>query len=128
VLGQRPPVYTIWYLRKSQADPRILEAAPPGEGDYIQLGQEGIDWDGDGRIAEDGPGGDDPNRNWAADWQPDSVHSDALDCPFQSPEAKAINDFLVAHPNIASLQSYTPSSTRSRSAGCGRCTRPTRCR
>jgi hypothetical protein len=93
-------------MRKSQADPRILEAAPPGQGDYIMLGQEGIDRDGDGRIGEDGPGSYDGNRNWAADWQPDYVQSGALDYPFQLPEAKAINDFLLAHPNIAGVQSY----------------------
>ena len=93
-------------MRKSQADPRILEAAPPGQGDYIQLGQEGIDRDGDGRIGEDGPGSYDGNRNWAADWQPDYVQSGALDYPFQLPEARAVNDFLLAHPNIAGVQSY----------------------
>ncbi|MCK7491971.1 MAG: hypothetical protein MZW92_10165 [Comamonadaceae bacterium] len=42
----------------------ILEPVPFGEtGDYILLGQEGVDNDGDGLVNEDGPGGYDRNRN-----------------------------------------------------------------
>ena len=79
----------------------------PGEtGDYILLGQEGVDHDGDGRVGEDGPGSYDPNRNFAADWQPNYIQGGAMDYPFQLPEAKAVNDFLLAHPNIAGLQTY----------------------
>ena len=29
-----------------------------------------------------------------------------MDYPFQLPEAKAVNDFLLAHPNVAGVQSY----------------------
>ena len=84
-----------------------MEPVPFGEkGDYILLGEEGIDDDGDGRVNEDGPGGYDGNRNWAIDWQPDYVQSGAMDYPFQLPEAKAENDFLMAHPNIAGVQAY----------------------
>jgi len=93
--------------RKNAADPRILEPVKPGEkGDYVLLGMEGIDHDGDGRVGEDPPGGYDPNRNFASDWQPNYVQSGAMDYPFQLPEAKAVNDFLMAHPNIAGLQTY----------------------
>ena len=94
-------------FRKNAADPRILEPVKPGEkGDYVLLGMEGIDHDGDGRVGEDGPGGYDPNRNFAADWQPNYVQSGAMDYPFQLPEAKAMNDFLIAHPNVAGLQTF----------------------
>jgi|WetSurMetagenome_2_1015567.scaffolds.fasta_scaffold51171_2 hypothetical protein len=93
--------------RKSAADPRLMEPVPAGEkGDYILLGQEGVDHDGDGRVAEDGPGSYDPNRNFASDWQPNYIQSGAMDYPFQLPEAKAVNDFWMAHPNIAGLQTY----------------------
>jgi len=93
--------------RVSAADPRIMEPVPPGEkGDWILLGQEGLDHDGDGRVGEDGPGSYDPNRNFAADWQPNYVQSGAMDYPFQLPEARAVNDFLLAHPNVAGLQTY----------------------
>jgi hypothetical protein len=84
-----------------------MEPVPFGEkGDYILLGDEGIDDDGDGRVNEDGPGGYDGNRNWALDWQPNYVQSGAMDYPFQLPEARAENEFLMAHPNIAGVQAY----------------------
>ncbi|OGD18342.1 MAG: hypothetical protein A2W03_05600 [Candidatus Aminicenantes bacterium RBG_16_63_16] len=93
--------------RLSSTDPRILEAAPQGEaGDYILLGPEGLDNDGDGRVNEDGPGGYDQNRNWAADWQPEYVQRGAMNYPFELPEARGVADFLAAHPNIAGVQSY----------------------
>ncbi len=94
-------------MRLSAQDPRILEPVPPGEkGDWIMLGSEGIDNDGDGRVNEDGPGSYDPNRNWASDWQPDYIQGGSLDYPFQLPEARAVADFMMAHPNIAGVQSY----------------------
>jgi hypothetical protein len=93
--------------RISRTNPNIMEPVPFGEtGDYIQLGSEGIDNDGDGRVNEDGPGSYDGNRNWASDWQPDYIQSGAMDYPFQIPEARAVNDFLMAHPNISGVQSY----------------------
>ena len=94
-------------FRISRIDPRIMEPVPFGEkGDYILLGSEGLDDDGDGEVNEDPVGSYDPNRNWASDWQPDYVQGGAMDYPFQLPEARAINDFLLAHPNIAGVQSY----------------------
>jgi hypothetical protein len=93
--------------RRSSVDARILEPAPPGEaGDYVLLGSEGIDNDGDGRVNEDPVGGYDGNRNWASNWQPNYIQNGAMDYPFQLPEARAINDFLISRPNIAGVQSY----------------------
>lgn len=93
--------------RKSSVDPRILEPVPAGQtGDYILLGSEGIDNDADGRVNEDSVGGYDPNRNWASNWQPNYIQGGSMDYPFQLPEARAVNDFLMAHPNIAGVQSY----------------------
>ena len=93
--------------RKSAMDPRILEPMAPGQmGDYILLGSEGTDNDDDGRVNEDPVGGYDGNRNWASNWQPNYIQGGAMDYPFQLPEAKAINDFLMTHPNIAGVQSY----------------------
>ncbi len=94
-------------FRMSRLNPDILEPAPYGEpGDYILLGSEGVDNDGDGQVNEDGPGSYDQNRNWASDWQPNYVQNGAMDYPFQLPEARAVNDFLMAHPNVAGVQSY----------------------
>lgn len=94
-------------LRQSAKDPRILEPVPPGQtGDWVFLGFEGADDDGDGLVNEDPVGGYDGNRNWASNWQPNYIQFGAMDYPFQLPEAKAINDFLMTHPNIAGVQSY----------------------
>jgi len=93
--------------RLSANDPRLLEAVPPGEiGDWVLLGSEGIDDDGDGLINEDPVGGYDPNRNYGSDWQPNYVQGGSMDYPFQLPEARAINDFMVTRPNIAGFQSF----------------------
>ena len=93
--------------RVSHDDPRIMEAVPEGEtGDWIILGSEGIDNDGDGLVNEDPPGGYDPNRNYGSDWQPNYIQGGAMDYPFQLPESRATQEFLAAHPNIAGMQSY----------------------
>lgn len=88
-------------------DPRVMIPVRPGEkGDYIMLGMEGIDNDGDGLINEDPLGGYDMNRNFGYNWQPDYVQSGAGDFPFCFPETKALRDFLLAHPNIMGAQSF----------------------
>ena len=93
--------------RVSKLNPNMLEPVPAGEtGDYILLGREGIDDDGDGLVDEDGPGSYDGNRNWASDWQPDYVQDGAMGYPFQIPEARAVHDFFMSHPNIAGVQTY----------------------
>ncbi|MGD8329868.1 MAG: M14 family metallopeptidase [Acidobacteriota bacterium] len=93
--------------RVSARDPRIMERVGPDEvGDWVMLGSEGIDDDGDGRVNEDPVGGYDPNRNYAADWQPNYIQGGSMDYPFELPEARAINDFMMAHPNIAGFQSF----------------------
>jgi hypothetical protein len=93
--------------RVSAQDARIMERVPPGEfGDWVLLGSEGIDDDGDGRVNEDPIGGYDPNRNYPADWQPNYIQGGSMHYPFELPEPRAINDFMMAHPNIAGFQSF----------------------
>ncbi|MFH1762884.1 MAG: M14 family metallopeptidase [Gemmatimonadota bacterium] len=93
--------------RISHDDPRLMEAVPPGEkGDWVLLGSEGLDNDGDGRVNEDSPGGYDGNRNYGADWQPQYVQGGAMDYPFQLPESRATQNWFAAHPNIAGLQTF----------------------
>ncbi|MBC7834276.1 MAG: peptidase M14 [Phycisphaerales bacterium] len=92
---------------RSQTDPRVFTRVKPGErGNWTNLGEEGLDNDGDGRINEDGPGGDDMNRNYPGDWQPEYVQFGAGPYPFSAPETRAIGDWILAHPNIAAAQSY----------------------
>jgi hypothetical protein len=92
-------------------DPRIMISVPSDKrvesgANYIQLGQEGYDNDGDGRTNEDGPGGYDMNRNWASGWKPTYIQYGAGDYPFSYPETDAIRQFIMAHPNIAAVQSF----------------------
>jgi hypothetical protein len=91
----------------NQHDPRIMETVAPWEkGDWVLLGSEGLDNDGDGMVNEDPPGGYDPNRNYGSDWQPTYIQGGSMDYPFRLPESRATQDFLKAHPNIAGAQSY----------------------
>ncbi|MFC1574987.1 M14 family zinc carboxypeptidase, partial [Gemmatimonadota bacterium] len=93
--------------RISHDDARLMEAVLPGEkGDWILLGSEGLDNDGDGRVNEDPPGGYDGNRNYGADWQPQYVQGGAMDYPFQLPESRATQEWFKSHPNIGGLQTY----------------------
>ncbi|MEO1009350.1 MAG: M14 family metallopeptidase [Planctomycetota bacterium] len=94
-------------FRRNPDDPRRFERVGPGErSDWEYLGGEGLDNDGDGRINEDGPFGDDMNRNWPGDWQPTYVQFGAGPYPLSSPETRAVGEFVLAHPNIAGAQSY----------------------
>lgn len=93
--------------KRSESDPRVFSIAPEGEeGGWERLGWEGIDNDGDGRINEDGIGGDDMNRNWPSDWKPPYVQRGAGEFPLSNPETKAVADFVLSRPNIAAGQSY----------------------
>jgi hypothetical protein len=94
-------------MKPHPEDPRILISCKPGEkGEYLLLGQEGIDNDGDGLINEDGPGAYDMNRNYGYNWQPNYVQSGAGDYPFCFPETIAVRDFLQSHPNILGAQNF----------------------
>ena len=93
--------------RRSEQDPRIFErVGPDEEGGWTYLGSEGTDLDGDGRINEDGPGGDDMNRNWPGGWQPNYVQRGAGEYPLHNPETRCIADFILSKPNIGAVQSY----------------------
>ncbi len=94
-------------MRLDPRDPRILAMAPADElGDWIMLGGEGIDNDGDGRVNEDMPGYVDPNRTWGFMWQPSYVQSGAGQYPFSIPETRSIGLWAMDHPNIAGVQSF----------------------
>ncbi len=93
--------------RQDRDDPRVLVPVRGEEqGDWILLGQEGLDDDGDGRANEDGKGGYDMNRNWPSDWQPNHIQFGSGDYPFSYPETATIGRFLLAHPNVAAVQSF----------------------
>lgn len=98
---------------KDPKDPkgRAMRRVPQGEGDY-ELYQEGIDSDGDGRYNEDGIGGLDLHRNYPENWRPmreetgrGYTQGGAGDYPLSEPETRAVYLFLMAHPNVAIVQS-----------------------
>jgi hypothetical protein len=96
--------------RQDPDDPRILTPVPPNDegrkGDWVMLGEEGKDDDGDGRINEDDRGGYDMNRSWPSMWEPNHVQFGAGPYPLYWPEARAVATWILAHPNIAALQSF----------------------
>ena len=110
ITGMRKHVPGDGDYRLDPLDPRLLVRVPANErgvrGDWVLLGQEGLDNDGDGRINEDSAGGYDMNRAWPSMWQPEHVQNGAGPYPLYWPEARAIAGFILAHPNIAGVQSY----------------------
>jgi hypothetical protein len=82
------------------AEPRLLRApdAKAGQVPVYTTWTEGIDTDGDGRIAEDWPGGLDPERNFPHRWP--EFEDEAGAYPLIAPEAKSLADFVMSHPNI----------------------------
>ena len=90
-------------------DPRLLVPVPDNDeglrGDWVMLGQEGSDLDGDGRINEDGPGNYDMNRAWPSWWMPEHAQGGAGPYPLYWPETRAIAQYLIERPNIAGVQS-----------------------
>jgi hypothetical protein len=91
-------------------DPRVMIPVPPNDegrrGDWILLGSEGFDDDGDGRVDEDGVGGYDMNRAWPSMWEPEHVQRGAGPYPLHWPETRAIAEWIAAKPGIAAVQSF----------------------
>ncbi|MCP4897488.1 MAG: peptidase M14 [bacterium] len=88
-------------------DPRRLVEVEDDElGDYIRLGSEGIDNDGDGRVNEDSIGYVDPNRTWGYGWQPRYVQNGTTQYPLQIAESRSIALWALEHPNVIAAQSF----------------------
>lgn len=88
-------------LIEDKDDPRILRPADPlkGERGIYKLRVEGLDRDGDGEWAEDGPGDVVPDRNFPQRW---SEHDPAAGrVPMSEPESRALGQFLFDRPSIA---------------------------
>lgn len=87
--------------RTDPYDPRLMVRVKPGEkGEWILLGREGIDNDGDGKINEDTEGYLDPNRNWGYNWEPNYVQRGAGYYPLSGTGLKAIANYLLERPNV----------------------------
>lgn len=93
--------------RLDPKDSRLMIPIAPGElGDYILLGTEGIDNDGDGLVNEDTYGYVDPNRVWGENFAMRYVQPGASDYPLQYPEARNIALWMGAHLNVNFVLSY----------------------
>lgn len=104
---------------KDTLDPRgrLMRSVGAGRGDYT-VQQEGFDNDGDGRINEDGIGGLDLHRNYPYNWRPETggdrtgrgnTQGGAGEFPLSEPETRAVVLFLLAHPNVAVVNSMDTS-------------------
>jgi len=94
-------------FRLHPKDSRILVPVEKDElGDYILLGNEGKDNDGDGRVNEDTTGYVDPNRTWGYNWQPRYVQAGTTQYPLQIPETRNIAEWALTKSNIAGVQSF----------------------
>ncbi len=93
--------------RTDPYDPRLMVRVKPGEkGEWILLGREGIDNDGDGRINEDNEGYVDPNRNWGYNWKPNYIQRGAGYYPLSGTGLKSIADYLLERPNVIMVWAF----------------------
>lgn len=93
----------------SAKDPRLMVPRRFDDrgGTYYRIFPEGLMQDYDGVEVGVAPPqrGLDFNRNFGANWQPESVQSGAGEYPTSEPETRALAAFLVQHPNICGVQS-----------------------
>jgi hypothetical protein len=91
-------------------DARLLVARAPDdvEGDFYRVLPEGTIRNWDGVTVPMAPPfeGLDLNRNWPADWAPESEQAGAGPFPTSEPEVRALVEAIVARPNITSYVGY----------------------
>lgn len=82
------------------ADPRLLRKPDPLKGELAvySLHVEGLDADGDGLIAEDPPGGVDPDRNFPHRWM--EFTAEAGPWPLSEAESLELAKFVIERPRI----------------------------
>ncbi|MDZ7314758.1 MAG: M14 family metallopeptidase [candidate division KSB1 bacterium] len=92
---------------EDQECPPLLRRADPAKGEVgnWRLYGEGFDNDRDGRWNEDPPGGVDLNRNFSYRYR--YFTEAAGDDPLSEPESRVLADFLIAHPNIFAVFSFS---------------------
>lgn len=92
-------------------EPRLLKRADPkkGEKGMYKIYTEGLDNDGDGEYNEDPAGGVELNRNFPHDFEHDVKCAGLY--PVSESETIALVEFLVSHPNIALVLSFSNENT-----------------
>jgi hypothetical protein len=84
------------------------EPGEVGDGPYYRLYREGVirgEWDGVSFEIEK-PRDGNLNRNFPAGWVSEVRQYGAGEYPLSEPEALAVSQFLLAHPNISGMQCY----------------------
>lgn len=93
----------------SSSDPRLLVPRRFHDhgGTYFRVFPEGLIHDFDGVEVGVAPPkqGLDFNRNFGANWQPESQQSGAGEYPMSEPETRALAAFVTAHPNLCGAHS-----------------------
>ena len=94
----------------SLKDSRIMLKREPWdvEGPFYRVYTEGIMENWDGKDVKQAPSkwGLDINRNFPANWVPESTQKGAGPYPLSEPETRAMADFIVGHPNIGAAMAY----------------------
>ncbi|MCG8468451.1 MAG: M14 family metallopeptidase [Gemmatimonadetes bacterium] len=87
-------------------DPRLMKKADPraGESGTHTIYWEGVDANGDGFIAEDGPGGVDLDRNFQHAYPYYAAHAGPH--MVSENESRALMDFVIAHRNIGAILTF----------------------
>lgn len=98
-----PPSLALPTLAADDRDPRILREPRrlKGERPRYAIWVEGLDLDRDGLVAEDGPGGVDPDLNFPARWPEFDRQAGAF--PLSEPESFALANFVAHHPRIIAV-------------------------
>ena len=88
------------------ADERALDEADRlrGETGGWRVAREAFDADGDGEVGEDAPRDADVNRNFPAFFEEHTARAGRF--PTDEPEARALCDFVLQHPEIALVLCY----------------------
>lgn len=92
-------------------DPRLMVLRKPGEvgsGPYYRMYREGEirgEWDGV-TIEIERPRDGNMNRNFPTGWRAEFRQYGAGEYPLSEPEALAVAQFILSHPNISGMQSY----------------------
>lgn len=93
----------------SSLDSRVMVQREPGEfgGKYYRLYPEGLIPDYDGVEVEiEATRDGNLNRQFPANWAPESDQYGAGLYPGSEPESKALIDFILAHPNICGMNAF----------------------
>lgn len=93
-----------WILDPADARALVKADRTKGERGRYKLVREGRDLDRDERVAEDGPFEALVNRNFPEEYRDNAPESGRF--PMEAPEARALADFLILHPEIALVVTY----------------------